>query len=102
MRAILHFWLVFLLLFTQGGALVHGVSHLAKPAQYRSLQDQQPVHLAACDACLAYAGSANAAPAGRPHIHTPAFVPGHTAAPVAAARSTSFQPYLSRAPPALA
>lgn len=101
MRTAVHFWLAFLLLFAQGGALVHGVSHLAKPAPYRSLQDQQPAHAAACDACLAYAGTANAAPAAPLHISATTFAPRRAAAPAAAIRSTSFQPYLSRAPPTL-
>lgn len=102
MKTLLHFWLAFLLLFAQGGALMHGVSHLAKPAASRSLQDQHPAHATACEACLAYAGTANAAPAAPPHLPATTFAPRRAAAPAAAIRSASFQPYLSRAPPTLA
>jgi hypothetical protein len=102
MKALLHFWLAFLLLFAQGGALTHGVSHLAKPVQYRSLQDQQPAHAAACDTCLAYAGTATAVPPAPVRFHATGPAASRTVAPAAAIPLASFRPYLSRAPPALA
>ncbi|MEW5943277.1 MAG: hypothetical protein AB1710_05400 [Pseudomonadota bacterium] len=101
MKTLLHFWLAFLLLFAQGGALVHGVSHLAKPAPYRSLQDQQPADTFACEACLAYAGTATAVPPAPVRFHATGPAASRAVAPAAAIYRVSFRPYLSRAPPAL-
>ena len=50
-RVFIHLFLAFLLLFAQGGAIAHSVSHLVAPSQ----SDKQLPHSPVCDKCVVYA-----------------------------------------------
>ncbi|TCV85141.1 hypothetical protein [Sulfurirhabdus autotrophica] len=62
-RFIFHIWLVFLLLFAQGSALAHSISHFSEPLPFQSKSDKQLPHGPACDKCMFYADMAGAIPA---------------------------------------
>ena len=100
-RIIFHFWLAFLLLFAQGGATAHAISHFADRAPVQSQNDKQLPHSSVCDKCVVYAevGSAVLAKA---LFFSPA---QHDVAPALHLHevliSASHYAYSSRAPPRL-
>lgn len=100
MRQILFAGLAALLLFTQHGAFVHSLTHLADSAPNRSApQDKHLPHSPACDKCAAYAGVGSPVTAtplafsALAGTHAPALVP-----PIPF-RSEIPSHYRSRAPP---
>ena len=62
-RIFIHLWLTFLLLFAQGGAIAHSVTHLADRAPAHSQHDKQLPHSPVCDKCVVYAEVGGAIPA---------------------------------------
>lgn len=62
-RFIFHIWLVFLLLFAQGSALAHAITHFSEPTPFQSQGDKKLPHGPACDKCVVYADMAGALPA---------------------------------------
>lgn len=98
-RFLLHVWLALTLVFAQGAALAHELSHLADSAQSDSTPGKKPTHSKACEACVAFAQVSGAAPAtplqfpDQEQIHVmPVFSP-------AGVVSVAPRAYLSRAPP---
>lgn len=61
-RVFVHLWLAFLLLFAQGGAIAHSVTHLADRAPSQSQHDKQLPHSPVCDKCVVYAEVGGAIP----------------------------------------
>jgi len=61
-RVFIHLWLAFLLLFAQGGAIAHSVTHLADLAPAHSQHDKQLPHSPVCDKCVVYAEVGGAIP----------------------------------------
>lgn len=59
-RVFIQLLLPFLLLFAQGGAIAHSVTHLALPAP--SQHDKQLPHSPVCDKCVVYAEVGGAIP----------------------------------------
>lgn len=103
MRQILFAWLAALLLFTQHGAFVHSLTHLADAAPSRSApQDKHLPHSPACEKCAAYAGVSGALAATPLAFSALAgsYIPA--AVPPIPFRSEIPSHYHSRAPPRLA
>ncbi|MBI5751998.1 MAG: hypothetical protein HZA59_07625 [Hydrogenophilales bacterium] len=92
--------LAFALLFAQQGALWHGVSHTASPAN--SQQDQQLPHSEQCEKCVAFAHTGAAAPVTPLHFALPQLASALVYFDAPAALLALHQPYQSRAPPVLA
>ena len=62
-RAFIHFWLAFLLLFAQSGAIAHSVTHFADDVPSHSRHDKQLPHSPVCDKCVVYAEIGGSIPA---------------------------------------
>jgi len=98
-RLLFSLCLAFALLFSQQGAALHALSHLADSVSSQSQQEKHLPHSPACDKCVVYAGRGSAASSS-----PLAFGGQETTGVIAAAvlflvLSSPLRAYRSRAPP---
>lgn len=101
-RFIFHIWLVFLLLFAQGSALAHSISHFSEPLPFQSKSDKQLPHGPACDKCMFYADMAGSIPVIAGSIAVPSLDSNPDFLQFESFASVVHSFYSSRAPPVLA
>ena len=99
-RLLLHAMLLFLLAFSQQGALVHQIGHYAHSG-HGTADTRQPVpgQEKTCHLCLAYAQVGSAAPSSGPVLLLQALAYHHGAAAATASCPADRVAYRNRGPP---
>lgn len=102
-REFTHIWLIFVLLFAQGSAFAHSVSHFTSRAPIQSQHDKQLPHSPVCDKCVVYAELGGVILANAVVFAPPKFdaVTLRSASPIYFV-SPAYRHYAPRAPPFLA
>lgn len=101
-RTLLHVGLALFLVFAQGNALVHALSHVSEAARHASQPDKQLAHAQVCDQCLASVALGNGVAAAPLIIGSRAVAPHAAVASPVSFASRPSPAYSSRAPPRLA
>jgi len=101
-RWLLHLCFALALLFTQQGAALHALAHLAENLSPQSEQEKHLPHSPACDKCVVYAGMGSAAASVAPSFDFRELSESFFETRFSPVFSKLQHPYSSRAPPHLA